>query len=307
MARGMLGILELGTNSVKLHLCGDEGPAPSEPLRAEWEIGYEICASGSYSEKGVNDALDVIAGLLDSGRIDSLGSFFGVATGVFDEIEGADGFLAHVHERFGAPIRVLDGDEQARLLYLGFASGPHRRPALVFDLGCGRLEIVYLGVGAGARYLHESLPLGAILVQQMAARVSGQIDVDAVARYIDVKLRDTVKPLHTPVVHGTGGSVRAIARVVASDEVDLEALKRVEDDAIANGPPDGFSPRRQATFLPGVMMVRRLLEHVDARTLRHRRIDLGRVLIDRLMPLHREMGSRLQHVFIDRQIDILSW
>ncbi len=301
----MLGVLELGTNSLKLHRSkGDR--ERYQPVRSECEVGFDICSTGRLATDTMAEAIEHVARLLTRCEVEEVDTIVGVATGVFGEVENLEEFLARLRREVGVPVRVLSPAEQAQLLYLGFADRVTERPAMVFDLGCGRLEVVYLGVGEGRRYLHDSLPLGVIRLHQVASLLSGVLDEESARRYIEVKLRDA-KRFSVPSAHGTGGTIRVLAQVAQTPELTREVLERVEREIRINGPPQFFSPRRQSILLPGVFIVRRLLDHVDASVVHHHRVDLGVVLLERLQPFYRSVGARLREVFVDREIDILNW
>ena len=70
-------------------------------------------------------------------------------------------FVAELRERFALSARVLDGEEEARLTYLG-ATSEHAptEPTLVIDIGGGSTELI---VGTGAEIsFHASLQAGVV-------------------------------------------------------------------------------------------------------------------------------------------------
>ena len=161
----MLGVLELGTNSLKLHPYSMDGEV-HEPIRVEWEVGFEVYSKGRFSSSTIQNAVEQVKKILGDRRDGELEDVFGVATGVFEDAENTSELLDQLDRDLDVPVRVLTGAEQARLLFLGFRERVSERPAMVFDLGCGRLEKVYLG--GGNLYLHDSLPLGVILLHHHA-------------------------------------------------------------------------------------------------------------------------------------------
>ena len=299
-----LGVLEFGTNSLKLHLYSKDLDR-YEPVRAEWEVGLDIYVRGGFEEETIGAAMEHVEKLLERCQVQKIEDLFGIATGVFEEVP-IDGFRERLHRQLGIPVRVLSRREQAQLLYLGFKDRVLERPSMVFDLGCGHLETVYLGKGQSPQTLCKSLPLGIIRIHHVASFGSGDWDEAQAERYIREHLRGA-NLFPVPSIHGTGGTVRAIARLAGKTELSRDVLKRVEDEVRQNGPPSFFSPRRQAIFLPGVVTMRRLLEHVGASVVRHHKVNLGTVLMGRILPLYHTMGSRLRDIFVDREVEILSW
>ena len=78
----------------------------------------------------------------------------------------ASAFVAELRERFALSARVLDGEEEARLTYLGATSEhPPDEPTLVVDIGGGSTELI---VGTGDRDRFPHLPPGRSRAPQRA-------------------------------------------------------------------------------------------------------------------------------------------
>ena len=84
-----------------------------------------------------------------------------IATSAVRDASNGDAFVAELRERFAISARVLDGDEEARLTYLGAtAERPPSEPTLVIDIGGGSTEMV---VGTGREIaFHSSLQAGVV-------------------------------------------------------------------------------------------------------------------------------------------------
>jgi len=160
------------------------------------------------------------------------------------------------------PIRLLDGREEARLVYGGIrASLPlGDEPALVCDLGGGSLE---LAVGeAGEVQWETSFPLGA------SRLTAGYVRSDPVApdeaNLLSEHIRDTIADAvtyvkrryrHVPCV-GAGGTLRAIARMelerkkTKGDVVNGLTLPAARLNAITKRLMK--APRRKRLDMPGM-------------------------------------------------------
>ena len=72
-----------------------------------------------------------------------------IATSAVRDADNGSAFVAELRERFALSARVLDGEEEARLTYLGATSEqPPTEPTLVVDIGGGSTELI---VGTGER------------------------------------------------------------------------------------------------------------------------------------------------------------
>jgi exopolyphosphatase/guanosine-5'-triphosphate,3'-diphosphate pyrophosphatase len=85
-----------------------------------------------------------------------------IATSAVRDAENSGAFTGELRERFALDATVLDGDEEARLTYLGAVSErpPSDGTTLVVDIGGGSTELV-LGSGAEAGF-HASLQAGTV-------------------------------------------------------------------------------------------------------------------------------------------------
>lgn len=84
-----------------------------------------------------------------------------IATSAVRDAENGSAFIAELRERFALSARVLGGDEEARLTYMG-ATSEHSPavPTLVLDIGGGSTEMV-VGKGREADW-HRSLQAGVV-------------------------------------------------------------------------------------------------------------------------------------------------
>ena len=84
-----------------------------------------------------------------------------IATSAVRDAVNGEAFIAELRERFDLDARLLTGEEEAHLTYLGAtAHRPDADPTLVFDIGGGSTELI---VGSGREVgFHTSLQAGTI-------------------------------------------------------------------------------------------------------------------------------------------------
>ncbi len=297
---GTIALLELGTNSLKLHLSRDP-LGPMEPLRLEWDVGFEVYSSRRISEETIRNVLARVHSLLVKHRIDVASvPVFGVATGAFRNAENTSSLLDRLSSEEGVPVRVLGVAEEASLLIDGARKLVPERPGIAFDLGGDSLEMVYLG--SNGAWLREYLPLGVIRLHHMALFASGKWDESPALRWI-TKTLQSARAFKLPSIHGTGGTVKSIAQAAGSSSIPVADLARMEKEFRSTGAPSSLSDRRRELFPTGLMVVRCLAEHLGARTLHYTRIDLGEVLLARLAPFRDAPRGSLTRSFL-QQLDL---
>jgi exopolyphosphatase / guanosine-5'-triphosphate,3'-diphosphate pyrophosphatase len=160
-----VAVVDLGTNSTRLLVAEVDGGAVRELERrtAVTRLGEGVDVSGRISEA----AIERVTGVLEDYRrsIDEHGAerSVGVATSAVRDADNGDAFRALLSERFDVDVRVISGDEEARLTFTGATSA---RPAgsaetMVVDIGGGSTEYVVGEPGSEPRF-HVSTRLGSV-------------------------------------------------------------------------------------------------------------------------------------------------
>jgi len=165
-----VAVVDIGTNSTRLLIADVDATEGSlrELLRRSQvtRLGSGVDAEGSLSGEAVARVLDCLAEYRRA--IDEHGCEANLAvltSAVRDAANGAE-FAARVRDQFHLDARVLSGEEEAQLTFLGAMSG---RPAptdatVVIDIGGGSTEFI-VGVGRSAGF-HVSLPVGVVRMSE---------------------------------------------------------------------------------------------------------------------------------------------
>jgi exopolyphosphatase / guanosine-5'-triphosphate,3'-diphosphate pyrophosphatase len=158
-----VAVIDIGTNSTRLLVADVEGSGVAEIERRTTvtNMGRGVDHTGMICSDAVDDVCAVIADY--KARYEELGAerVMAIATSAVRDAVNGEAFIAELRERFGLDARLLRGDEEAHLTYLGATA--HRwesEPTLVFDIGGGSTELI---VGSGKEVgFHTSLQAGTI-------------------------------------------------------------------------------------------------------------------------------------------------
>jgi exopolyphosphatase / guanosine-5'-triphosphate,3'-diphosphate pyrophosphatase len=162
-AGGRLAVLDVGSNSLRLLCCTGIGPGGPEGERRTVVVGLRRGAGsdGSLAEDALGRLGRHLAGMGRSLRRFAPARSIAVCTSAVREAPNRERVRDLVTTHTGARVRVLSGDEEAKLAFAGAAlavEGPE--PVLMIDVGGGSTELV---VGAGGRPRGAlSLALGAV-------------------------------------------------------------------------------------------------------------------------------------------------
>ena len=193
-----------------------------------------------------------------------------VGTNTFRRARGSGAFFAEAESALGHPVEILDGREEARLIYLGVSQGiaADERQRLVVDIGGGSTELI---IGRRFTPLHtESLYMGCVSLS-LTHFAGGRIRRTSVraaeleaARELD-PIRARYRKAGWDAAFGASGTVRAIDRAIrelgwSSGGITREALRRLRDALAGAGHVEalgslGVETARAAVFPGGVAIL----------------------------------------------------
>ena len=159
-----LGVLDIGSNTGHLLVVDayrGAAPMPASSYKEQLRLAEHLDKDGTVSEKGVAALTEFVGHALDLAEDKGCEEIYSFATSAVRDAGNCDAVLAHVAKRTGADIKVLPGEDEARLTFLavrrwfGWSSGR----LAVFDIGGGSLEVA--GGDDESPDVAWSLPLGA--------------------------------------------------------------------------------------------------------------------------------------------------
>jgi exopolyphosphatase/guanosine-5'-triphosphate,3'-diphosphate pyrophosphatase len=283
-----VAVVDIGTNSTRLLVADvdDAGVLTEVERRTEvTRLGQGVDRDGVLAD----DAMQrVHATLADyRRRIDSLGAQRAVAaltSAVRDAANGVE-FTVRVRDEHGLDARTIDGDEEARLTFLGATSSRPADdliPTVVIDIGGGSTELV---VGSGSEVsFHVSTQVGVVRHSERHVHTDpprGE-ELDALAADVRATLAASVPPevrasAHAAIaVAGTPTSLAAIDLDLECYSTDIvhrhlltrEACERMLARLAALPVSDrrrvrGLHPDRAPTIVAGAVMLIEALRLFD--------------------------------------------
>jgi exopolyphosphatase / guanosine-5'-triphosphate,3'-diphosphate pyrophosphatase len=158
-----VAVIDVGTNSARL-LVADVAAGNVSPVARRstvTRLGRGVDLSGRLSAEAIEDACEAIGAYVAEYQELETETVDAIATSAVRDAANGSAFVAELRERFALSARILDGEEEARLTYLG-ATSEHapREPTLVVDIGGGSTELI---VGTGDEIaFHTSLQAGVV-------------------------------------------------------------------------------------------------------------------------------------------------
>ncbi len=168
-----VAVIDIGTNSTRLLVAEVDREAGSlrELVRHSrvTRLGDGVDARGSLSQAAIDRVLKVLGEYRKEMDAHGCEANLAVLTSAVRDAENGREFATRVREDFSLDARVLSGDEEAQLTFLGAMSGrPHDEqsdsPTVVTDIGGGSTEFV-VGHGHTAGF-HISLHVGVVRMSE---------------------------------------------------------------------------------------------------------------------------------------------
>jgi exopolyphosphatase/guanosine-5'-triphosphate,3'-diphosphate pyrophosphatase len=217
-----VAVIDVGTNSARLLVADVSGGEvlPVERRSTVTRLGRGVDLSGRLSAEAIEDACTAIGAYIAT--VEELGveNVEAIATSAVRDAENGSAFVAELRERFALSARVLDGEEEARLTYLGATSEkPPTEPTLVVDIGGGSTELI---VGTDVEIsFHTSLQAGVVRHSErhIASDPPTAVELESLA----ADVRGLIEAALSPGIEaGAGIAVAGTPTSLAAIEMGLE-------------------------------------------------------------------------------------
>lgn len=282
-----LGVLDIGSNTGHLLVVdayGGAAPMPASSYKEPLRLAEHLQQDGTVSRVGVEALTEFVRRALELAEDKGCEEVFSFATSAVRDAGNSDEVLAHVHDRTGVRVKVLPGEDEARLTFLavrrwfGWSSGR----LAVFDIGGGSLEVA--GGDDESPDVAWSLPLG-------AGRLTRDHFADGPPT--DKSLRQLRKQIRTDIAHDAGTLLRGgapnhavatsktfrslarvcgaaassegplVRRILTADDLDewIPKLLAMDNDEIAELP--GVSSNRAHQVVAGALVAAAVMDIFD--------------------------------------------
>jgi exopolyphosphatase/guanosine-5'-triphosphate,3'-diphosphate pyrophosphatase len=283
-----VAVVDIGTNSTRLLIADvdpDSGELEELVRRSQvTRLGDGVDAQGSLSEAAIDRVLATLADYSAEIEGHECEANLAVLTSaVRDAANGAD-FAARVREDYGLDARVLSGDEEAQLSFLGAMAGrpAPSEPIVVIDIGGGSTEFV-IGRGHKAGF-HVSLPAGVVRMSERHIHTDppAPADLQSLAQDVhEILLQGLPAEERASVKEGIAVAGTATSAASIDQELDPYDPERVHGYQLTLGTVEmllarladmteaqrrevvGLDPHRAPTIVAGMILLSEALRAFD--------------------------------------------
>lgn len=215
-----LAALDVGSNTVRMLIAKPRDGQLEQlaDISQFVRLGKGVDAAGLLQSDRMDAALDAIRALVSEARERGVADVVAVATSAVRDAGNGQEFARMVGDVTGVGLRILNGDDEARLTALGALMGVAvEGTAMVCDLGGGSAEFVL--ASRDSVTWGKSLPLGSgRLTERFVHHDPPHADeVAALERHVDVLL-GTLPPANPQLGVFTGGTAAHVASLAGSND-----------------------------------------------------------------------------------------
>ncbi|WP_420336791.1 exopolyphosphatase [Roseibium sp.] len=227
---GPVAVVDIGSNSVRLVIYERKARTPTmlfnEKLLAG--LGRGVAATGRLATESVELALGELVRFKALIEHTGCKELYVVATAAARDAENGQEFVAEVERILDAPVRILNGSEEAYYSALGVIAGFWQPRGMVGDMGGGSLELVEIGEkkpGGGATF-----PLGGLRLSEEAGG-----SIEKAHKITEAALKNYEWPglaLGERTFFAVGGTWRSLGRLhLMQNNYPLHVMHNYEMDA----------------------------------------------------------------------------
>lgn len=280
-----IAVIDIGTNSIHMVLAEAEPDGSYKILdrfKDMTRLGDGTFRQRRLSAESRARGVEVLKNLTTLARNKGFDRILMAATSAVREARNSGQFVEEVSENTGVRVKVITGQEEARLIYLGVRQSMDLtdQPTLLVDVGGGSVEII---AGNRKRLLHaESLKLGAIRLKDLfltkapPPKAKLRAMHDMIAKELEAALERFRQPEFDRIVISSGMASN-LAEIIYLERtgypipqinlstITLKEIRGVEQRLAMSdvdtrlGVP-GLDPRRVDTLLAATSVIRRCLE-----------------------------------------------
>ena len=289
-------ILDIGTNSIKFMIFSyQEGETKIlTDTNNISRLGEGLYKTGKLSKTAMDRNIGVLRDFIMQARKYKAEEIIAVGTMCLRTATNSKEFIKRAKSELGLKIKVIQGEEEARLSYLAILSniGKFNKNVVIFDTGGGSTELIF---GSGLEFKDKiSLNIGAVsTTEQFLSDPPSEQEVKNMMSYIYVFFKKEIKGQQVDQLIGIGGTVTSMGAVmhrmdkydplviqgskISIDEVNKQIALYKSKSIEERKSIKGLQPKRADVILAGAIIVRTIMEilKIDILTISDRGLRHG--------------------------------
>jgi exopolyphosphatase/guanosine-5'-triphosphate,3'-diphosphate pyrophosphatase len=278
------GAVDIGSNSIRMQIAEASAGGPHHILAEDRQVtrlGEGVFRGGDLTPEATGIVLQFLERTAREFAQHQVVALRAVATAAVRDAYNRDAFLEQAALALGAPVEVISGQEEARLIHSGVQSRwPHpKQTILIVDIGGGSAEFI---LSSDGKILEAySLKIGAVRLTEVFLKQdpATSLELHQLDEYIEEKLApigrhlDEQRPKRTIATSATAAAVACAIHRVPRPQRELADRLRIPRAALRELFLDlasknleqrrqvpGIGPRRAEVIVPGCAVLARVLQ-----------------------------------------------
>ncbi len=209
--------VDIGTNSVRV-LLAEVGPGGTLRTRLRQgtitRLGQGMVSSGAISDEARDRTIEAVRNFVEEAEYGGAQDIVITGTSAFREARNGGAVAQAIGDAVGYEVRILSGEEEARMVFSAVAGG-RPGPCAVIDIGGGSTEVISR---VGEEWYVRSFQLGAVSMTEQFLTSDPPTDAQhqALRDHIAAALATHLagfEPAPGLTAYGVGGTVTALAAI----------------------------------------------------------------------------------------------
>jgi exopolyphosphatase / guanosine-5'-triphosphate,3'-diphosphate pyrophosphatase len=315
--------IDIGSNSIRMLAAEVVPGSPSKTLASSRQVtrlGESVFRTGKISQSAMDLCSNVLAQMAEEYRGVGVVGVRALGTSALRDASNQEEFLKRASEALQAPVEVISGQEEARLIHLGVQSRwPHpTQRVLMIDVGGGSAELILSEHGRMVQAFSKQL--GALRLKEVFLKSDppGARELHRLEEYIQERIIDAVRLFGSaPYDRAIATSATPAAMICAVNRIprakrdtadrlraSLAQVRKFYQDVSTHDLDSrrkipGIGPKRAEIIVPGVALLLVALREFRLRNLYYSSAGLRDGIIADLAA--RRVGRELSQLDADQR------
>jgi exopolyphosphatase/guanosine-5'-triphosphate,3'-diphosphate pyrophosphatase len=278
------GAVDIGSNSIRMQVAEASPGGPHHILAEDRQVtrlGEGVFRAGELTPEASAIVFQFLGRTAQAFQKHQVAAARAVATAAVRDAYNREEFLEQASQALGAPVEVISGQEEARLIHLGVQSQwPHpKQTILIIDIGGGSAELILSRNGKITEAYSQKI--GAVRLTEVFLKHDPptSLELRQLEEYIEEKLApvkrhlEEQRPERTIATSATASAAACAIHRLPRPQRDLADRLRVSRAALRElyaelasknveqrRQAPGIGPRRAEVIIPGCAVLTRVLE-----------------------------------------------
>lgn len=292
------GAIDIGTNAARLligevvHEGGSSFVKKISYTRIPLRLGMEVFENGKLSRKKTEEFRKSIKAFRLIADVFEVAALRACATSAMREAKNGLAVQKLIKEDTGVNIEIIDGDEEARIIFSSFLQIDYdlSQPFIVIDVGGGSTEISIFYDGERTR--SKSFKIGTIRL------LKGKVS-DGIWDKINDWLEDNIHKKREYLVFATGGNINKAHKLLGktgNEPIRVKELKKLNDKLRGMSLSQRISkyqlkPDRADVLVPATSIYLKIAKQIDCKEMFVPKIGLSDGMIQLMDIEHKNVAK----------------